>query len=95
MRDLIAWWLVTNGLTIIITTSAIMEPLRRLLRTKFIQCSMCMGFWVGIALAWAIPTYCPIQIGSPLLICLANAFASSAACWMTHVVLVRLGAENL
>ena len=107
---ILAWWLVVYGTTLVITVSKITAPLRWLVATvcqliggtrfgafgaKAIACSMCVGWWIGLAVWRALPGLCPVVGGRELVVALANAFASSAACWITHVVLARLGAEAL
>jgi hypothetical protein len=92
----LAWALVTYGITLVITGSKIAEPLRRLFRfsetaSHFLTCPMCVGWWTGFALDFA--GLGPLH-GSPWTLPL-NAFAASALCWTVHVVLARLGAEDL
>jgi hypothetical protein len=96
----IAWWLVTYGVTLAITGSKIGAPLRRLVAFyfgdsggKFMGCPMCIGWWIGLILTPLIPS--PVVTDSIWFTVIANAFASSAACWITHVVLVRLGSADL
>jgi hypothetical protein len=56
---------------------------------------MCFSFWVGIALG--ILGVGPCQLLPLFLIgkILADGFAASAICWIIHVILVRLGSEEL
>lgn len=42
--------LSTIGATIIITQSYAFKWLRKLVNNKFIKCSLCVGFWVGLIL---------------------------------------------
>ena len=48
--DLIFFVLVCYGLTQIIVDGKILEPVRP--KYMLFHCSMCMGFWVGMALAF-------------------------------------------
>ncbi len=36
------------GLTLIVSVGSIFEPLRKRVVTKFLSCSLCVGFWVGM-----------------------------------------------
>jgi len=61
------------GAVLIITRSSIVEPLKDRLSSKvvkFLDCPMCVGFWVGIVDG--------LVSGSPLLICIRLGFAISA-----------------
>lgn len=94
---MLAWALVTYGITLVITGSKVAAPLRRLFSfsetlSHFLTCPMCVGFWVGVALtAFGLG---PLS-GSLPVAAILNGFASSALCWSAHVVLARLGAEDL
>jgi hypothetical protein len=94
---MIAWLLVTYGITLVITGSKIAEPFRKLMAKHvscyFFSCPMCVGFWVGLALTFTSISS-PVS-GHSIVAALGNAFASSAACWSIHVVLAKLGAEEL
>ena len=88
------WVLIVYGVTLVITGSRIMAPLRRL-SCKYLggllACSMCVGWWAGLGAN---------LLGLPLTglgwrHALADAFAGSTCCWAAHVVLRRLGAEEL
>lgn len=96
---MLAWFFVAYGVTLVVTGSKVAAPLRRLFsRTRagaaLVVCPMCVGFWVGLALAYLLPAGAPVAAG-PVVGPLACAFASSAACWTWHVVLARMGAESL
>jgi hypothetical protein len=56
---------------------------------------MCFSFWVGIA--FGIRGIGPGQFLPLSLIerILSDGCAASAACWIIHVLLVRLGSEKL
>jgi hypothetical protein len=101
MPTLVPWVLVTYGTTLAVTGSRIAEPCRRWLSThwawggKLVGCPMCVGFWVGLASWFALPRLCPVQGAAWYLAAPANGFAGLAACWTCHVVLKRLGAEEL
>ena len=95
---ILAWLLVTYGITVAITTSKAGDPLRRLfsltnLGRIFIHCPMCVGFWVGVGLSFVgltvIPGSLPAWLGHTL-----SGFAALAWCWSVHVVLHHLGAAQ-
>ena len=97
---LVAWILVVYGITLIVTGSWLFRPVRRLFEPypylhKLVTCPMCFSFWVGIALG--ILGVGPCQLLPLFLIgkILADGFAASAICWIIHVILVRLGSEEL
>lgn len=81
------------GVTLVITGSRIFAPVRtRVFRDwHFVRCPMCVGWWVGLAVGLA--GYGAAAWGSWPAV--AQAFAGSGFCWVTHVVLVRLGSERL
>ena len=96
---LLCWWLFVYGLTLCITGAKITEPLRHVaerwpLLHVFLCCPMCVGWWVGgataLGLQWPLLT-----LTNKAATVAASAFAASAACWSTHVVLAHLGAEEL
>jgi hypothetical protein len=97
---MVLWLFLTYGVTLIVTGSRVAEPLRRLVLRipKFgymIGCPMCFGWWVGLGLSLL---GLGIAHGSPLpawLVPIADAFCSSAWCWVMHVVLAKIGAEEL
>jgi hypothetical protein len=95
-----AWLLIVYGTTLAITGAKVTAPIRRLFSrspelARFISCPMCVGFWVGLAVSFALPQICPVQAGFWLFVHLANSFAALAACWIFHVILAKLGAESL
>jgi hypothetical protein len=105
---LLSWILVTYGVTLVLTGSKITAPLRRLFVSLtptrfrggvcfFVQCPMCVGLWVGLGLALLEPRLGPLAtLGLPRWEQgLGEAFAASGVCWAIHVVLARLGAEEL
>jgi len=99
---LLAWCLVTYGITLVLTGSKIIEPLRRRFdlvfpKSHFAHCPMCIGWWVGFGLGLLLPRLGPL---APLELprweqALGEAFAASGVCWGIHVVLVKLGSEEL
>jgi len=64
MKLLLLWILVTFGITLIITTSELFNPLRWTMRKisgflgRFFSCPLCIGFWAGILanFFWMSPT---------------------------------------
>jgi hypothetical protein len=97
---LIAWMLVAYGITILVTGSKLFEPVRRRFEPypyihKLISCPMCFGFWVGLGLGLrgiGPGQLLPLSAFEQIL---SDAFAASAWCWTAHVILAKLGAENL
>jgi len=100
---LMTWSLALYGAVLIVTGSRIAEPLRRRgkalspLLGYFLGCPMCMGFWVAAALSLlglSLVIRCDDAL-SPFVRVVLDGCAGSATCWSTHVVLARLGAEDL
>lgn len=95
--------LLTYGVTLVITGSRIAAPLRRLVTRiipkscYFVQCPLCVGWWVGLGLALLTPRLGPLSgLGWPIWVQgLGEAFCASALCWGIHVLLAKLGAEEL
>jgi hypothetical protein len=102
MISLIVFLLAAYGLTNAITGGQIFEPLRESLARiprvgdwlfGFIECPMCVGFWVGLGIytAGLRP-----NIGATWWVsggCLA--LAASGWCWIVRVALARLGEDRL
>jgi hypothetical protein len=92
---MLQWALVVFGLTTIITQSKLFAPIRRGFKngtgSKFIECPMCVGFWVGFGLS----IFPGLSLGGHLLVrWLTDGFASSGLNWLLYVILVRLGAKG-
>lgn len=91
------WALVVFSTTLLVTQSLIFRPLRRRLELasywlgKLVHCPMCFGFWAGAF--WHL-VGAPMPAEGPLWL-LRSAIASSGVCWVFHVVLVHLGADDL
>lgn len=108
MLPLIVWALFCYGLTLVVTSSKLTLNLRDWVtdRSAFLgfglNCPMCVGFWSG-ALAYvlglrilAAPHLAAHGLDLQHVIgTIISGFASSALCWIAHVVLARLGAEDL
>lgn len=101
---LLSWALAVYGFVLIVTGSKICEPLRRLgarihpTLGYFLGCPMCMGFWTGAAASLAgLPLFIRWDVApaAGLAALVANGCAGSAVCWSFHVVLAKLGAEEL
>lgn len=63
MIELLYQTLIIYGITLILTKSTILAPARKWLKTKIaldIECRMCVGFWVAIAVCLAYGS--PINI---------------------------------
>lgn len=96
---LILFLLACYGVTNIITVSRLFEPLREWVKRRsepwgrWIRCPMCIGVPVG--LGWCLAGLSPGsnlgRLGDPL----AAAAISSGWCWTVHVVLHKLGADQL
>jgi hypothetical protein len=98
---MLSWALVVYGVTLAITGSRIAKPFRDWLTCRsseaglFVGCPMCVGFWVGFGSSFVLPEICPVHGASWYVEALGNGFASLALCWILHVVLTKLGAEDL
>lgn len=96
IADLLGWALAVYGVTLIVTGSYLLSGVRRSIASrsaalgKLVSCPMCTGFWVG-----AIVPLHVVASGSPALDVLLTGAASSATCFAAHVVLARLGAEEM
>lgn len=94
--SLVAWLLVTNGVTTIVTMSTLFRPVRegfsRLVGEKLgnlLGCSMCFGFWVGVLVSLlGLPTPGLPASWPPWLTSWASGAASSFACFFLHLLLV-------
>lgn len=96
---MLLWALAVVGLTTIITQSKLFAPIRRgfesRIRSKFLSCPMCVGFWVGFGLSF-IGLGCASSLPmNPLLHWVVNGWASSGLNWIIYVILVRLGSKDL
>lgn len=100
----LAWLLVAWGFVVIVTTSRIFRPVRELADAYtpglgvLLHCPLCFGFWAGVGLSLAGLTspsssVCP-SWWLPFR-AWADGCAAAGACWIVHVVLVRLGANDL
>lgn len=89
MSALALYLLAAYGATNILTGSYLLAPVRDQLARHssalghFSECPMCVGFWVGLVLAW------PAGMQPALGAC-----ASSGFCWIARVVLRRLGEDE-
>jgi len=98
---MLPWVLLVYGATLALTGSRLTRPFRDALcrrwpaAGRFISCPMCVGWWCGAASWFVFPELCPVQAHCWYLAAPANGFCALAACWAIHVVLARLGAEEL
>jgi hypothetical protein len=98
---MIAWLLISFGVTLVVTGSKIFKPVRERMPTAWLRallrCPMCFGWWVGFAAGWF--HFGPVSALAPgwptWLEAFGDAFAASAWCWTVHVVLSALGADKL
>lgn len=93
---MLAWALAVIGLTTIITQSKLFAPVRQVfelaVRSRFLHCPMCVGFWVGLGLSLLHFGCCP---GPLWLRPVFDGWASSGLNWIVFVILVRLGSKSL
>lgn len=89
--DLVIFILACFGATTIITYSKLLEPLRDFAAwvhqsvKDFLCCALCVSFWVGFILSYTWSFLHPVTGG----------LVSCGACWVIHVILVRLGMKEL
>jgi len=104
MKDIVAWMVPIQGLTLVVTCSTIFKPIREWFGKhnmpkleEMLCCPMCFGWWTGLAAstfgfslsnlgAWIVPGPARVFI---------DAFAASYVCWVSHVVLCKLGQGRL
>jgi hypothetical protein len=93
-----AWALVVYGLTLVVTTSWIFAPLRALagrsrIGAAFIGCPMCVGWWVGVLVAVALPELAPVRHGTiGVLACGFHGSATSALIGtLAHAIITSRG----
>lgn len=102
----LAWVLVVYGTSLVLTSSALLAPLRRRIGSfhpkleMFVGCMMCVGFWVGLALSWRYGVGVARFVGESRLMSSAtrailDGFASAGFCWILRVVMARLGEDEL
>ena len=96
---MIPWFLIVVGCTTILTQSSLFFPVRERLeksrlKTTFLSCPMCVGFWVGLvasaAFGLGISPMMPYWAGFQWI---ADGCASSLASWGTYLVLRRFGPD--
>lgn len=68
---------------------------RQRLIGRGVRCHACVGFWVGATLSLIRDSGTTIGMGKLALDVFQHAFASSAVCFVTWVVLRKLGAEEM
>lgn len=96
---ILQWLFLTFGITLVITGSSILRPVRQMDPTGLLKCPMCTGWWVGLLLSLVFQIGLFPILRSPLTGmpwgALGNAFSASGWCWFIHVMLVRLNADKL
>ena len=99
MAELTAFLLASYGTTNILTGGRICEPMRAWFTRRsrlaghWVRCPMCIGLPVGMG--WSLLVLAPVAGLDPIRQCLVAGAASSGWCWMVHVVLQRLGKDDL
>lgn len=92
--EMLLWFLLSFGITLVITQSSLFRKPREWDMTGLLSCPMCTGWWVGFGLTWL--SLGPAPEAYPwLLRAVANAFCSAGVCWVVHVVLMHLRADKL
>jgi len=101
LQTLASWALVVYGATLVVTGSRLTQPMRETVTQRWpkigylMSCPMCFGWWVGSVYSFILPSLSPIQTSPWFLAAPLNGFAAVSTCWVFHVVLASLGAENL
>jgi len=99
MLKLLTFLLAAHGATYIVTLGGIFRPAREWLKShaswlgSMLCCPMCFGFWSGVA--FALAGFWSRQTHVLALDAFAAGCASSAFTWTVHVVLRRLGEDEL
>lgn len=101
----LAWVLVVYGTSLVLTSSALLAPLRRRIGSfhpkleTFVGCMMCVGFWVGLALSWrygvGVARFVNARLVSSATRAVLDGFASAGLCWVLRVVMAKLGEDEL
>jgi hypothetical protein len=104
---MVGWMLSAYGLTLVVTHSSIMAPLRALLAPypffgRLVKCPMCFGWWagglLGAPVALRLAPLASRALGVPItpldiaFIIFAACFASSGLNWAIFVETSRRGA---
>lgn len=108
---MIAWALVVYGVALVITSSTLFAPLRRLIGSlhpmldKLVGCMMCVGFWWGFFLSLVVDAgisrFLPGAIpdnnrwAMRSVRAVLDGAAASGLCWVMRVVMVKLGEDEL
>ena len=99
---LVSWGLVVCGVTLVVTQSSLLAPLRALAGRlwpwlgKLLACPMCTSWWVGAALSYCLGLGPSAPLGWPRAAsALADGFAASAVAWSWHVALEAIGGGKL
>lgn len=101
MAELVVFILVTFGITNIVTLGKIFEPIRRRTREDswvgtLIRCPMCFGFWVGLLVSLAGLRVTPdLLVLAPYSSHVLDGGIGSGSTWAVHVILCRLGSDDL
>ena len=91
-HEFMVWALVCFGMSFALTHSKVFSPVRSLasrihpMLGYFINCPMCMGFWVGLLLSsvWVTPT------GSIIL----DGFLGLSCSWLIYCVSWKLALQD-
>ncbi len=63
-------WVGSVGATLVVSTGRIFRPLREALARRpstrwlgaLLACSLCLGFWVGVASGWFVGVRSPVEL---------------------------------
>jgi len=91
---ILSCWGVTN----VVAGSKLIRPIRDRLKPvpflgDMLPCYMCAGWWVGAGLS-AIGLG-PGDLPNYVFTIIRDGFISSGTCWIIHVVLTKLGSDQL
>lgn len=82
--ELVIWILVSFGLTAIISISRLFRPIQNL--GTFFRCPQCIGFWVGLGLAYGWKSI----TGNIFL----DACLSSGVCLFLHTIMWKMALSD-
>lgn len=82
------------GITNIITGGKIIAKprdfLNKKLDTKFFDCPMCIGLWVGMIVSFLVGGFGIEIIRYPIFQSITDGFVSSGVCWILYTIEIKL-----